>query len=182
MGWNSNMIKYGRFTNAYGLELLDENTVRKTASAWREENFDFMSVLCKHLMAHPNPLIIPVLDFQEIPRKNLKVENWQSNREYFYDMPRCGDISHDEKLVVDQVWSAYHRHGRIEHEKAEKYPALMSFLEEVIIEDHYHDLHSGNIMTFPDSKYGMVLIDLEGFTALPLNRPENDWITKHVSP
>lgn len=177
-----------------GLEYIDSHTIRKREVCFGEETFHFMERLCKHLIAHPDPLIVPVYAFQREP----SITYWKTYGKYdigyayYYDMMRLHHISEMEKQIIWQV--AYAKIRGIQHptrefserpvyiyktiipiEQAwEQFPRLMTYLGEVVQVNRYHDLHGENVMLDHDAGYR--LIDLEGFKNPPLSRPSNGWL------
>jgi hypothetical protein len=57
-----------------------------------------------------------------------------------------------------------------------EYPDLAAFMDEVLRQGRYRDVHSGNFLKDEDGSYK--IIDLEGFINTPLSRGDNDWITR----
>lgn len=173
------MIKYSRLPTGSGLKLIDEHTVRKTFQTVREETLIFLQSLCSHLIARPDPMVVPIFNFNYLGYR-------KGHYNYSYDMMRCGKISVEERLIIDDVADAHSLRQTNPTNNfcwdakndpiyvREQYPKLMSFLDNVIELNRYHDLHGHNIMLNQDRE--LCLIDLEGFTNIPLNKPENDWI------
>lgn len=184
------MITYSNYKLPPGLEYVGDGfTIRKTVLCSNEETLQFMQALCQHLMARPDPTIVPVYDFQYLGRKS------NHSFQYSYDMKRLGDLTEGEKKSIWEVVRAkgawanskycsapttdplhkFRSDAEITPEQAwMSYPQLMNYLTELIKRDRYYDLHDENIMR--DEDYSYRIIDLEGFLNLPLSLPENDWI------
>jgi hypothetical protein len=182
------MIAYNNHKLPPGLEYVGDGfIVRKTAVCTGKEAFSFMKALCKHLIAQPDPMIVPTYSFEYIGEST-------GIYKYQYDMMRLGNISEREKQIIWQVVDAWragsydpakhflpHRpigyKDYITVEQAwEAYPKLMAFLNEIIKLGRYHDLHGENIMLDNDAEYR--LVDLESFNNPPLSLPENNWIIR----
>src|SRR5271170_4449525 len=125
----------------------DGFTVRKTSLPSDKETLDFMQALCQHLIAHPDPLVVPVVGFQNLGQgSNFKYT-------YSYDMVRMGDISQDERDIIWEVVRAkgawanskycsapttdplhiFREDAAISPQKAwQNYPQLMHYLEQII--------------------------------------------------
>jgi hypothetical protein len=148
----------------YPCELIDQFTVRKSVMAHSEEAVSFMQALCKHLMDHPDPLVVPVYGFQRL-----------SKLYYSYDMMRLGPISKDDRQVINALSNIYvrNRQSYLDNQSDTK---LIVFLRQVIAQKRYWDLHGSNVMQ--DDEMSFRLVDLEGMENLPLDQPENDWITR----
>ena len=177
------MIRYNNHPLPYGLEYIDDWTVRKTATCTGEDTLQYMEALCHHLIARPDPMVVPVYSFKYLG-KQINVHRYQ------YDMMRLGDLTREETAIVYQVgdaWRSLQRHIATDpthqfkdnaiytpDECWDKHPKLMSFLQEVVELDRYHDLHGENVMVDNDGDYRV--IDVEGFLNTPLSRPSNAWI------
>jgi hypothetical protein len=182
------MITYSNYKLPPGLEYIGDGfTIRKTTSCCGKKNFEFMQALCLHLIAHPDPMIVPIYAFQFINR------NSDDKFVYSYDMQRLGIISEEVETLIWQVGDAWRaKINNPTHQftsKAvsvlqpltveyawEKYAKLMTFLEEVVKLGRYYDLHGSNVMVNNDGCYS--IIDIEGFLNAPLSQPSNNWITK----
>lgn len=185
------MIIYNNYKLPLNLEYVGDGfTIRKTGHCSNKETLDFMQALCQHLIAHPDPFIVPVVDFQYLGQKS------DYYHIYSYDMIRMGDITKEEKTIIWEVVRAkgawanseycsapttdplhiFRDDAVISSEQAwQDYPELMNYLGEVIEQGRYHDLHDENIMV--DGNRDYKIIDLEGFINPPLSDPSNDWIT-----
>jgi hypothetical protein len=187
------MIHYNNYKLPPGLEYVGDGfTVRKTSLCTGDQALRFMEGLCKHLIAHPDPTIVPVYSFEYIG------DGANNTYKYQYDMMRLGSISETEEQIIWQVgdaWRSGLKYGIINPveqflpDKAssfkapitveqawEQYPELMKFLDGVVKLNRYHDLHGENVMLDNDAQYR--LVDLEGFKNPPLSLSENDWITR----
>lgn len=183
------MIHYSNYKLPHGLEYVgDGYTVRKTALCTGKDALDFYRGLCQHLIAHPDPMIVPVYRFEYLGAQANNVHK------YSYDMMRMGNISREEATIVWQVGDAWRfqyaeavdptRQFKVDAEYSVEecwttYPKLMHFLKEVVVLNRYHDLHGENVMMDNDGEYR--LIDLEGFYNPPLSNPSNTWIVRDNS-
>jgi hypothetical protein len=178
------MIKYTNIPSGSGLSLPNEHVVRKTHQTQRKATLAFLKALCNHLIKRPDPMIVPIYRFRDLGFK-------KGHYHYCYDMMRCGIISIEERLIVDDVAAAQslnrtnptnnfcHDASSTPEYAREQFPKLMSFLDEVVRLDRYNDLHGHNVMRNQDGD--LCLIDLEGFAKtafVPLDSPENSWIIR----
>ncbi len=158
------------------VDFLPENIVRKTCVCEDPYSMEFMGALINHFIKNPDPKVVPILNYKKI--KKLM---------YVYEMPQLDLISPQEDQLIDEVGDAVFSHGKkactvIEYAHPgvrEVFPVLFPFLEQIVLEDRYWDIHSGNIMIH-NGNYK--LIDLEGFLNEPLNDSINDWITRDAPP
>jgi len=161
----------------YGITVLDDGvTVRKTANVSRDVTYIFIETLINHFIRNPDPLVVPVYNFEFISHKGGMYS-------YSYDMMRLSMLSITEKKLIDRIGDLYDSHVAKacflkyeEYPGADEYPELFRFLTEVTTGGKYWDIHSGNIMMDPDGNYR--LIDLEGFLKTPLELEVNDWISR----
>jgi hypothetical protein len=150
--------------------------VRKLCTTSTHEAWTFMGRLLRYLKAHPDPMIVPILDFQEGGYANGAYR-------YQYDMVGMGMLSSTEKRIIETTRVEWHIYKRLPSQSyteiamfgRREYPQLMQFLEQVCQQDRYGDLHEGNVMV--DHDYSYRLVDVEGFLHYPLNHPRHDWIT-----
>lgn len=179
------MIKYSNYKLPYGLKYVgDGYTIRKTATCSGQMTLEFMQALCQHLIAHPDPMVVPVYQFQNLGSKA------EHNYQYSYDMMRLGELDTNERTIVWNVGNAWRakvpkptrQFGSFDEKvysvsKAwDNYPELMKYLGKIVKQDRYHDLHGGNVMKGEEGNY--FLIDLEGFLHTPLSLPSNNWIKR----
>jgi hypothetical protein len=184
------MITYSNYKLPPGLEYVGDGfTIRKTVECSKKETIQFMQALCQHLIAHPDPMIVPVYSFEYLGEKASHTYS------YSYDMMRLGDLTDEERKIIWEVTRAkgswpgagncgapskdplriFREDAKITSEQAwQDYPKLMAYLGEVIKQSRYHDMHEENILMDEEANYR--IIDLEGFLNLPLSLSENDWI------
>lgn len=170
------MIQYPNLFNNLKYVGANQMIVRKTAQTSMRSNFDFMKTLCTHLINNPDPMIVPVYSF------NILQNDHYACFKYSYDMMAMGTLSGDEKDVVNLVSNKVDYYGEITESDPniqncwKQQPELMSFLDKLVKQDRYFDLHDGNIMIDHEENYRV--IDLEGFIQYSLSDPRNDWITR----
>lgn len=181
------MVHYNNYKLPDGLEYVGDGwTIRKTATCKGNETFKFISTLCRHLIAHPDPMVVPIYSFEYLGAYG------DNTHKYQYDMRRLGDLCKEEIQAVWQVGEAWRAESPdparifvpkevmkdyITTDQAwAKYPKLMNFLQEVVKLDRYHDLHGENVMMDEEENYR--LVDVEGFLNNPLSNPSNTWITR----
>jgi hypothetical protein len=171
------MLRYPNLP--HGLSYIDDTwNVRKKGTVSGLDALIFIKRLCLHFMLKPDPMVVPIMDFQD-----LGFSTATGCYHYTYDMVGMGAISGEEKLLIEVAKESFFKFQEFPSEsKTERmifgckfYPKLMSFLEKVLTDGRYSDMHSGNIML--DEDYNYRLIDLEGFFRYPLNDPKHDWIT-----
>ena len=165
-----------RFSNRlpYGLSLIGDSVVRKEAHYTRQESIDVLEKLAHYLIANPQPDIVPIYNFQRLPRKGVAYR-------YQYDMMRLGLISDIEKDIINLMERGWRSWNDLSHVIAGlpayhvDYPGLIPFISKVIQEDRYHDIHGGNFMIDMEGNYR--LIDIEGFihNIEGFNDPRNKW-------
>jgi hypothetical protein len=157
-----------------GISLVSEGVVRKEALASTREYYDSVSAIVKHFMRHPDPMVVPVYDFQAV---EIPASKYGAHR-YYYDMMRMGLLSREEKQMIAEISNEnwYHHQNFSVDRWMSSNAKLATFMKEVITLSRYHDLHNGNIMKDLDDNYR--IIDLEGFQLMPLEQPANAWITR----
>lgn len=146
------------------LRFIKQDRIRKKGYTSLKSTVDFVQNLCQSLIEKPDPMIVPVYAFKYI--------GYNSNNGYYsytYDMLALGIISEQEKNVINLISDRWDRWKELPSKTREQrvldcwanHRPLMQFLEKVIKDNKYHDLHSGNIMMDLEENYR--LIDLEGF-------------------
>lgn len=158
--------KYLEDKYPFGIEVVSDHVVRKHALASTKEVFDHVQAICLHFIHHPNKLVVPIYSFEaaEIAGSRYNAHS------YSYDMMRMGPLSHDEKVFLN----SYRYHANKEVTNYKSHTKMADFLDEVLEEGRYRDLHDMNVMKDEDDNYR--LIDLEGFYFSPLDREENNWL------
>jgi hypothetical protein len=181
------MIKYAtRLPPGKSVQLLNDGVIRKIEHCSMEKTMEFMEALIKHFIAYPDPMVVPIYDFQTLTRK-------RNEYSYSYDMMRLGILTSEERRFIDLVGDMTDKYGKdaFMYEASDyltsqhdydlnrgnlEFPKLYDFLKTVVELDRYHDIHSGNILMDLEENYR--LIDLEGFQVTPLSDPRNDWISR----
>lgn len=154
------------------IDFLDNNIVRKTSVCDSLYSMEFMTALLNHFINSPHSMIVPISNFKKV--KKLM---------YTYDMIKLNPLTPEEDSLIDLVGEMEFDYGRrachlleMKHPGVrEVYPVLFPFLETIIAENKYWDIHSGNIMKLDNNYY---IIDLEGFANEPLNDESNNWIIR----
>lgn len=169
------MLRYAkRMPENKPVEILDNGNVRKVLTRRSEVWMEYMKALLNHFTKHPDPMVVPIYDYKIL-----------SESSYQYDMMRCGLLTEEERYLITLVSDLHDRYQiaacQVDFdpeliEYKEKCPKLFEFLKQVVEQDRYWDLHSGNILLNEDGEY--CLIDLEGFMLLPLSKADNNWITR----
>lgn len=161
----------------YGISVISDRVIRKQAYSSTRLGFETIQALCQHFMRQPHPSVVPIYDFQA---EVVPESKWDAHR-YHYDMMRMGALDQEEKWMISRVTDNWWRH----HQEPDReryfnqfrgaYNKLVDFLQQIMLEGRYLDLHNGNIMKDEDDQYR--LIDLEGFSIFnPMTDPRNDWL------
>lgn len=147
------MMKYAtRLPPGKPVVLLENNLIRKSEYYSMEDSFLFVEALVKRQIKNPDPLIVPVYNY------NVFSDPWHKYA-IFYDMMRCGLLDKEERAMVDEVGCMWDDHGHLLwdhfeagtckrnsdklHSAVKKLPALADFLKTVVRQNRYSDLHSG---------------------------------------
>ena len=169
------MIRYND-NLPYGLTLVNDRVIRKTAKLSTRQSFEQLEAICHHLMRHPDPTIVPIYDFQVLARPKT-VFGWF---EYQYDMMRLGMLNSDERNLIHNM--SLRNYLELKHDPKivsgrKNLPELYDFVSSIMFLNRYTDIHPGNILK--DEQEQFRIIDLEGFgSSEPLDHPSNSWITR----
>src|SRR5208282_244331 len=153
------MIKYNH-NLGYGITLVNDRVVRKTAQLSTKQSFERFRAICHHFMVNPDPTVVPVYDFQclETPKSIFGMYRYQ------YDMMRLGMLSDKEKILISHMNSygrdRWETESRIV-EGRKNFSILYDFIATIKLQGRYLDLHEGNVLK--DDQENYLLIDLEGF-------------------
>lgn len=160
------MIRYNENID-YRLELVSDRVVRKRAKLCTKKEFDLIRAVCNHFINYPDPLVVPIYNFDVISVEE-RGELWYDSL-YSYDMMRLGMLDRNEKTFI-----IHHRLG----ERSDHFNELSNFLNEVKSQKRYHDIHEGNIMK--DEEDNFRLIDIEGFFnfSSKLGSRDFDWVIR----
>jgi hypothetical protein len=161
----------------FNLKYLDDHTIRKNGGASIEFNRQFMEILFTHLMIHPEPMVVPVYDFQILDNKGGVFH-------YQYDMKALLMLHAEEKRLVNRSFNRYEMYGELPSRSEDTiiqqgwqdWPNLLRFMEQWILLGRHLDIHDGNIMIDENDQYK--LVDIEGFIHHPIDDPINDWIIR----
>jgi hypothetical protein len=175
------MVRYNNNLECYfGISLVDDFTVRKVAMTSTKEYFEAIEACCKFIMRNPDPMIVPVLNFQSLEVPVLG--SLYGTYKYQYDMKRLAMLEREEKDLIEAMMREYWSHTLDRTKNAEVlrgqviHPKLFLFIKKLIATNRYGDLHSGNIMK--DEFCNFQVIDLEGFITYPIRGPQNDWFRR----
>lgn len=156
----------------YGIKLINDRVIRKEAQFSTRESFEWIRSLVLHLLANPNPMVVPLYRFEvmeETPSKNNS--HWGTYR-YAYEMMRLPMLTNEEKQVITWMIREKYRgqvhqnDSRPEAQKAwREYPTLVQFMNRVLADGYYTDLHDNNFLKDEEGNYR--IIDLEGFGSYP---------------
>ena len=154
----------------YGIKLVSDRVVRKEAQFSTRESFEWIRNLVLHLLVNPNPMVVPVYRFEVIEEVASKHNsNWGIYR-YAYEMMRLPMLSSEEKLLITRL---IHNRRPVERDDPQpfvregwkEYPSLVEFMNRVLAEGSYTDLHDQNFLKDEEGNYR--IIDLEGFGSYP---------------
>ena len=132
------------------IKVINKDTIRKVYAAYSIEG-DFIEMVCCYLIENPHPLIVPIYKFEG----NFE-DNWCH---YSYDMKLLTPISEEEACIVNNARNDTNNFG-ISALSRFTNRRLVTFLQKVLVDGIYWDLHGGNVMKDQDGNY--LLIDLEG--------------------
>lgn len=177
------MLKYDENVESrYGIKLVSDQVVRKEYGFGDRESFELIQKLCKHFIKNPDPMVVPVLRF-ELLEESKKDERFGTFK-YAYEMKRLFMLTSEEKNIIETCIRSFFNHNqdlklnpdyRMQSAWKEN-PALVEFMQKVLSQNRYNDLHSGNFLKDENEDYK--IIDLEGFMRYPANGAHNDWITQ----
>jgi len=182
------MIKYNQnLSQIWGLKLLDHKTVSKEAHLSSRESWDCFLAIIQHFMRNPDPMVVPIYSIEalQIPQDPTTM---YSDFIYRYTMKRLGMLSYGEKALIlsmkelriaDRIGSTalfIKKHQDNFQLYKDEYPELVNFMKKILDQKRYLDVHAGNFLKDEDDSYK--IIDLEGFINAPLDREENNWITR----
>lgn len=179
------MIQYDEnLSERYGIKLLDHKTVEKTAQLGNKESWECFLTIIGHFKDNHDPMVVPIYDFEVLKQPEDETVAWGVQYKYRYTMKRLGLLTSGEKQLIsdmrevsiygDKSYGA-NPSKRLLTSKAE-YPELTRFMEVVIAQKRYLDIHDNNFLKDEDESYKV--IDLEGFIYTPLNREENNWLKR----
>jgi hypothetical protein len=156
---------------SYGISLIGEDVVRKEASFSQRSNFEFIRNLVNHLIQTPDPMVVPVFRFETLEEDPPKTEGAWGTYKYAYEMKRLPKLSEAEKTIISRVIGHYKPVPTDTPDPTfQRYwkenSSLMEFMNKVLDDGNYTDLHSGNFLKDHDGSYR--IIDLEGFYKYPL--------------
>lgn len=151
----------------YGIELVNDMTIRKTAQFSHLPYFNWIQKLVNHLIANPDPMVVPVYRFEVLEDAPNAGRSWGSFK-YAYEMMRLPKLSNDEKDALNDIicnrWKDQEAHPAVVRARRE-YPELYSFMMKVFDNGNYTDIHDGNFLKDQEGNYR--IIDLEGFASYP---------------
>ncbi len=173
------MIEYEHIDyewSGVSISLVSDMVVRKAANAGHE-SFEKIRALCNHFMRYPDPMVVPIYNFELIKTPKTAFDFYT----YSYDMKRLGKLSRTEKDIINRadwhpvgIWKS----DLILSNALDNHPKLMRFLKRIVEEGRYRDLHGGNVLKNEQEEF--CLIDIEGFDrgGVPLSDPCYDWVSK----
>jgi hypothetical protein len=115
-------------------------------------------------------MVVPVFRFEVLEEVNEKRNPRWGVYKYAYEMRRLPMLDKDEKDLITRLIAQYrpvtrdHVDPYIQRGWRE-YPALVEFMNQVLYDGFYTDLHNGNFLKDEEGNYR--IIDLEGFSQYP---------------
>lgn len=178
------MLKYDENVESrYGIKLTNDQVVRKEYAFGDRESFELIRRLCNHFINNPDPMVVPVLSFEVLEETTTNEKERWGTFKYAYEMKRLFMLTSDEKTIIEtcirRFWSSrdLKTDPDVKMEMARKENLkLVEFMDAVLRQGRYSDLHSGNFLKDENEDYK--IIDLEGFMKYPADGAVNDWITK----
>jgi hypothetical protein len=179
------MIQFDdNINNRYGIKLLDNGTVQKTAMLGNKESWECFLTIFSHFKDNHDPMVVSVHDFEVLEQPKDETALWGIQYKYRYTMKRLGMLNSGEKQLISDMREVSIYGNKSYGEKPsqrlltskDEYPELARFMEVIISQKRYLDIHDGNFLKDEDESYKV--IDLEGFIYTPLNREENNWLRK----
>jgi hypothetical protein len=153
-----------------GIKIVNDRTVRKEAQFSTRESFEWIRKLVLHLIVSPNPMVVPVYRFEVMEETSEKDNPRWGTYKYAYEMMRLPMLSNEEKSLIMRLIREYRPvtrdHDDVSIQRGWKeYPTLVEFMNRVLADGNYTDLHDGNFLKDEDGNYR--IIDLEGFYKYP---------------
>ena len=154
----------------YGITLVDDRVVRKVSQYSQRQNFEFIRDLVNHLIQNPNPMVVPIYRFEVLEETTEKENPHWGTYKYAYEMMRLPMLDKDEKELITKVIGNYHPVPRDTVDPGFQrawrgLPKLMEFMNKVLADGFYTDLHNQNFLKDEEGEYR--IIDLEGFRTYP---------------
>jgi len=154
----------------YGIKLVDDRTIRKEAEFSQRENFEWIRKLVLHLIANPDPMVVPIYRFEVITETSDRDDRRWGHYKYAYEMMRLPMLTHDEKelitAMIQRRWTSNNPPPDATIEEGRRnFPDLVAFMTRVLAEGNYTDLHDNNFLKDEQGNYR--IIDLEGFSRYP---------------
>jgi len=146
----------------YGLEIVDDKTVKKTSQYSLLESAQQSGKVINHFINHPHPMVVPVYSYEYLGPDERKLFT------YSYTMKRLAVLSDEERQIIHHSICYRHDANSVPLALGRKhYPNLIEFMDTVLDNDMYYDLHPGNFLKDEVGDYK--IIDLEGFLSFPVD-------------
>ncbi len=154
----------------YGIKLISDRVVRKEAQLSQRGNFRFVRDLANHLIQNPNPMVVPIYRFEVLEETPEKENIHWGVYKYAYEMMRLPMLDKDEKDTITKLIGIYNPVTRdhpdpVVRSAWHNFPNLVEFMNRVLADGHYTDLHNGNFLKDEVGNYR--IIDIEGFRRYP---------------
>ncbi len=154
----------------FGISLVNDRVVRKEAQFSTRESFEWIRKLVLHLLANPNPMVVPIYSFEVVEETNEQENARWGVYKYAYEMMRLPMLTKEEKNIITKMIA---RRGNVQRDDPnpdfqqgwQEYPTLMVFMNRVLADGYYTDLHDNNFLKDEEGNYR--IIDLEGFGSYP---------------
>ena len=165
------MFKYDdNVEQRYGITLVSDLVIRKEANFSQRSNFNWIRKLCLHLIANPDPMVVPIYSFEVLEEKPERENSPWGLYRYAYEMMRLPMLDRDEKNLINKLCGIYHPVTRDNPDPDvqrgwKELPKLVEFMNVVLAQGNYTDLHNNNFLKDQEGNYR--IIDLEGFRRYP---------------
>jgi hypothetical protein len=154
----------------YGIKLVSDRVVRKEAQFSTRESFEWIRNLVLHMLANPNPMVVPVYRFEVMEETNEADNSRWGVYKYAYEMMRLPMLTNEEKSLITTLILGRKPVDRDDprpkiQDGWKEYPTLVEFMNRVLADGYYTDLHDNNFLKDEEGNYR--IIDLEGFGSYP---------------
>lgn len=154
----------------YGIKLVSDRVVRKEAQFSTRESFEWIRNLVLHMLANPNPMVVPVYRFEVMEETNEEENSRWGVYRYAYEMMRLPMLTKEEKRLITILIGGRRPVNRDDprpdiQDGWKEYPTLVEFMNRVLADGYYTDLHDNNFLKDEEGNYR--IIDLEGFGSYP---------------
>lgn len=145
----------------YGLQIIDDKTVKKTSQYSLFESVQQSEKVINHFINHPHSMVVPVYSYEYLGQDDRKFFT------YSYSMKRLAILSDEERQIIHHCLCYRNQVTAILELGQQYYPDLIKFMNTILDNDMYYDRHPGNFLKDEVGDYK--IIDLEGFLSFPVD-------------